>query len=98
MGFLPVYVFWHYNLEDPHFVCGVGSYAAEKPFYKDDPNCRVWCIPFPLNVPFHPFEQGISVLRSCGTPETTVHMLCYERSPQKWIEYFNLQKEIKTEP
>lgn len=90
MGHLPIYVEWIPKLK--RFVPGIGHYAMEKSFHKDEPNIHVWCIPYPLYVPFFPFDNGIHVLRSCGTSEELVNILCYETNGKKWIDYFNLRE------
>lgn len=91
MGFLPIYVLWNYN-ERGHresLAKGIATYAVEQPFFIDTEECFSLCIPFPLGVSFFPFDQGISILRSCGTPEETINVLCTETSPVKWRDYFN---------
>lgn len=93
MGHLPIYVVIH--PEFGHLVLGIGHYALEKPFHRDDSNCHAWCIPYPLYVPFYPFDHGIHVLRSCGTPEELVNILCHETNHKKWIDYFNLREKEK---
>lgn len=87
MGFLPIYVLWDYKRK--FYTIGVGSYAVVDYFHRDTEEFKIWCIPFPLNVSFYPFEQGISLLRCCGTPEETVNVLCNEAGATKWVEYFN---------